>query len=190
MRLDERVDLATLNTRFESLESQGVEHLEADGFARDDISISRSTEMRYVGQIHECSVELETGTLTPEKIEALLAAFHRRHEELYTYAEPHNPVELVNIESTLTGHVSKPPVRQLTARGCTIKDALTEHRPMLFDGEGLWVETPVYSGERLDPGIAIEGPAVVEEPTTNIVVRPGWTLVLEPNNCYRITRQG
>ena len=37
-------------------------------------------------------------------------------------------------------------------------------------------------------GLEIVGPAVVEEPTTNIVVRPGWCLVLEPNNCYRLTR--
>ncbi|UTW12289.1 caprolactamase subunit alpha [Marinobacterium rhizophilum] len=190
MRLDGTANLDTLNTRFDDLEQRGTQHLQADGFAPEDISASRSAEMRYVGQIHECSVDIAGGVITQDRITTILADFHKRHEELYTYAEPHNPVELVNIETTLVGQVSKPPVRKLTPSGCTLNDALTETRPMLFDGEGHWVDTPVYAGERLDPGISVEGPAVVEEPTTNIVVRPGWTLVLEPNNCYRITREG
>ncbi|MCP8687175.1 caprolactamase subunit alpha [Marinobacterium sedimentorum] len=188
MRLDGTANLDTLNMRFDDLEQRGTEHLQADGFAPEAISASRSAEMRYVGQIHECSVDIAGGVITPDRLATILADFHKRHEELYTYAEPHNPVELVNIETTLVGQVSKPPVRTLTPSGCTLSDALTETRPMLFDGEGHWVDTPVYAGERLDPGLLVEGPAVVEEPTTNIVVRPGWTLVLEPNNCYRITR--
>jgi N-methylhydantoinase A len=188
MPIHREADLSTLNARFHQLERQGTEHLLADGFQLGDIGLGRSVEMRYQGQIHECPVEIPGGEITPETVDAMLAAFHRRHEELYTYSEPGNPVELVNIESTLTGRVSKPPVQHRTPVGKTLADALTGHRPMLFDADGHWVETGVYSGERLDVGLEIVGPAVVEEPTTNIVVRPGWCLVLEPNNCYRLTR--
>ena len=188
MAIHREAELSLLNERFHEMESKGTEHLLADGFPLGDISLSRSVEMRYQGQIHECPVELPSGEVTPDTVDALLEAFHRRHEELYTYSEPGNPVELVNIESTLTGKVSKPPVQQLAAAGHTLADAWVGHRPMLFDADGHWIETDVYSGERLDVGLKIMGPAVVEEPTTNIVVRPGWSLVLEPNNCYRLTR--
>ncbi len=188
MRLDAGADLALLNRRFGELEQQGIEHLLADGFERSAISFSRSVEMRYVGQIHECTVELHPGEITAEKVAALLDDFHRRHEELYTYAEPHNPVELVNIESTLVGAVSKPQIQSMATAGGTPKDALLGYRPMLFDAEGHWRDTEVYAGPMLGVGCEIRGPAVVEEPTTNIVVRPGWTLVLEANNCYRLAQ--
>lgn len=144
--------------------------------------------MRYVGQIHECNVEIHPGKICREKMSAILDDFHKRHEELYTYSEPHNPVELVNIESTMVGNVAKPNFQTLESRGDTAEDALIGYRPALFDADGHWTDTAVYSGPKLDVGIEISGPAVVEEPTTNIVVRPGWKLVLEPNQCYRLTR--
>jgi len=189
MRLDSNVNLSILNDKFGELEEQGRQHLLSDGFNLEDISCSRSVEMRYVGQIHECTVEIHSGKITQEKLAAILDDFHQRHEELYTYSEPHNPVELVNIESTMVGNVEKPTFKDLIVRGTHAEDALIEYRPALFDAEGHWVDTPVYSGDKLDVGLKIHGPAIVEEPTTNIVVRPGWMLVLESNHCYRLTQQ-
>ena len=190
MRLDgEDMNLAALNDKFGELEEQGREHLLSDGFADEQISCTRSVEMRYVGQIHECTVEIHPGKITQEKLAAILDDFHKRHEELYTYSEPHNPVELVNIESTMTGHVAKPDFQDLIAKGSSAEEALIEYRPALFDADGHWIDTAVYSGPKLDVGLEIQGPAIVEEPTTNIVVRPGWTLVLESNHCYRLTRR-
>lgn len=188
MRLDGDANLDALNAKFEGLEHKGKEHLISDGFNADDISYSRSVEMRYVGQIHECNVEIHPGKICREKMESILDDFHKRHEELYTYSEPYNPVELVNIESTMVGNVAKPEFQTLIANGGTAKDALIGYRPALFDSDGHWIDSAVYSGPKLDVGVEIKGPAVVEEPTTNIVVRPGWKLVLEPNQCYRLTR--
>lgn len=188
MRLDDNANLKALNDKFNELETQGREHLISDGFNDAQISCSRSVEMRYVGQIHECNVEIHPGEITREKMASVLDDFHKRHEELYTYSEPHNPVELVNIESTMVGNVEKPEFKQVAQRGRSIADALVEYRPALFGNDGHWTDTPIYSGPELDVGVTIDGPAVVEEPTTNIVVRPGWQLVLEPNNCYRLTR--
>ena len=189
MRLDgEDVNLAALNDKFGELEAQGRQHLLSDGFADEQISCTRSVEMRYVGQIHECTVEIHPGKITQEKLAAILDDFHKRHEELYTYSEPHNPVELVNIESTMTGNVAKPDFQDLVANGSSAEEALIEYRPALFDADGHWIDTAVYSGPKLDVGLEVQGPAIVEEPTTNIVVRPGWMLVLESNHCYRLTR--
>ncbi len=188
MRLNAEADLERLNQTFRKLEQQGHEHLLADGFTAQEISCSRTVELRYVGQIHECSIELHPGTLTPEKISALKDDFHRRHEELYTYCEPQNDVELVNIEASLVGRVARPELEPLQSRGLSLDDALTGYRPALFDAEGHWVDTAIYDGNRLDVGLPVPGPAIVEEPTTSIVVRPGWQLVLESNHCYSLTR--
>ena len=188
MRVSDTANLDALNAKFEELERQGREHLISDGIAPSDVSYTRSVEMRYVGQIHECNVDIDSGEITQETMQVLLEDFHNRHEELYTYSEPHNPVELVNIESTMVGRVEKPKFKALVKQKGSVEDALIEHRPALFEADGQWTDTAVYSGNKLDIGLEIQGPAVVEEPTTNIVVRPSWKLVLEENNCYRLTK--
>ena len=45
---------------------------------------------------------------------------------------------------------------------------------------------PVFYGEDLAPGARIEGPAVIEEPTTTIVVYPAMTARVGGSNSYRL----
>ena len=84
--------------------------------------------MRYVGQVHECTVEIGNFEINAETIAAVKEAFHRRHEELYTYSERHNAVEAVNIESTAfrpDGKAAKPPK---IGRGAARDKALKGYR--------------------------------------------------------------
>lgn len=186
MRLDAGSDLKALNHALEELEHKGIGDLTADGFTSSDIEIRRVVEMRYVGQIHECSVEIPNGKITPEVVTEVVAAFHRRYEELYTYSEPHNPVELVNLESTVIGRVSKPTVPELSVGSGDPATALIGRRKTLFSGDGDWVEAPVYDGSALRGGDEIVGPAIIEEATTNIVVVPGWKAVLHASGAYHL----
>ncbi len=186
MRLDDNADLTALNRQFNELEQRGIDHLESDGFDESDIRINRSLELRYVGQIHECTVEVDPGELTPQRMQAIVEAFHQRHEALFTYSEPHNPVELVNLESTLTGHVSKPNPPCLESGTEDAGQALVGRRDMVFGDTAECLETPVYAGEKLLANNRIEGPAVIEEATTTLVVRPGWQATLETAGSYRL----
>ena len=97
-RLDNSEAHRRLNTLFEETEAKGVQHLIDDGFAKSNIAVKRSLEMRYVGQVHECTVDIDVFEINDKTIERVKQAFHRRHEELYTYSERHSLVEVVNIE--------------------------------------------------------------------------------------------
>lgn len=55
-----------------------------DGFKQGQIDIKRSLDMRYVGQVHECTVDIGTFPINEKTIEKVKDAFHKRHEELYT----------------------------------------------------------------------------------------------------------
>ena len=110
--------------------------LAADGFAPERISLDRKVEMRYQGQIHECQVDVPPGPVTADTLDALLRAFHARHEQLYTYAEPHNVVELVNLEVMAAGAVDKPALPELPSGDGDTARALTDMRDMLFEGDG------------------------------------------------------
>ncbi|CAB3823747.1 Acetophenone carboxylase gamma subunit [Achromobacter anxifer] len=188
MRLDQSADIGKLDTLFRDMEARGRELLTADGFAADRISLARKVEMRYQGQIHECQVDVPPGPVTADTLAQLLRDFHARHEQLYTYSEPHNVVELVNLEVMASGAVDKPALPELEPGSGDPAAALDSWRAMLFDDAGLRVDTPVYDGARLLAGDRIAGPAVIEEPTTTIVVRPGWNALLHGSGTYLLTR--
>lgn len=185
-RLEGNEVYGRLNRLFQEIEADGIAHLEADGFSRDRIDIKRSLDMRYVGQVHECTVEIGDFEIDAQTIEQVKDAFHRRHEELYTYAERHNAVEVVNIESTLYGRVDKPKPPQL-AGGGGVKSALKGTRPLIFSYDGKALAAPVYDGAKLGAGDRVAGPAVIEEVTTTIVIEPGWQAELHGSGSYLLT---
>ena len=177
-----------INRLFEQIEAQGVKHLVADGFAKSAIRIERSLDMRYVGQVHECTVEIGNYANDAKALEKVKDAFHKRHEELYTYSEPHNAVEVVNIESTLYGHVEKPQPPRVK-KGAPPAKALVGRRKAIFAADGKPVNTPVYDGSKLGAGATIKGPAIIEEVTTTIVIEPKWTARLDVSGSYVLTRK-
>ncbi|WP_193175782.1 caprolactamase subunit alpha [Oricola nitratireducens] len=177
-----------LDSLFNGLEARGIADLEADDFTRERISIRRSLDMRYVGQVHECTVEIDAFEVDEAALEQIKYAFHARHRELYTYDEPHSAVEVVNVESTIQGHVENPK-RMNIAEGNGAETALKGVRAMVFEASGKTTETPVYDGGLLGAGDRVAGPAVIEEVTTTLVIEPGWTADLHETGVYVIVNE-
>lgn len=188
LRLDSPGACAKIDHLFGEIEAKGIDHLVSDGFKKSQITVRRSLDMRYVGQVHECTVEIGHFKIDEKSIERIKQAFHKRHAELYTYAEPQTVVEVVNIESTLYGHVDKPKPAKL-AKGATPAAALKGHRRAIFNANGKASRTPVYDGSKLGAGAVIEGNAIIEEVTTTIVIEPGWQARLDASGSYVITRK-
>lgn len=186
VRLEGAEAAAKLDALFKELEAKGRADLAGDGFGAERVSVLRSLDMRYVGQVHECTVSVEPFEVTEAALERLKAAFHARHEELYTYSEPGSVVEVVNVESALTGAVDKP-ARMTIAAGQGAHAALAGTREMIFAADGTQQDTPVYEGAKLGAGDRILGPAVIQEVTTTIVIEPGWTAELDPTGVYVLT---
>ena len=187
LRLDNDAAFARIDELFAQIEAQGVAHLKDDGFKGKDIATKRSLDMRYVGQVHECTVEIGTFKVDAKSIGKIRDAFHKRHKELYTYAEPASTVEVVNIESTLFGLVDKP-ARMSIGKGVSAQKALKGHREAVFSADGKRTRTPIYDGTPLGSDAVIKGPAVIEEVTTTIVIEPGWSARLDASGSYLITR--
>ncbi len=189
LRLDNPAAYERIDSLFNEVEAQGIDHLKSDGFSKKDTDLRRSLDMRYVGQVHECTVEIGNFKVNAKSIEKIKEAFHKRHEQLYTYSERHSTVEVVNIESTVYGLVKKP-TRMKIGAGKTPAKALKTHRDAVFSADGKRVRTPIYDGGLLGVGAKITGPAIIEEVTTTIVIEPGWKAVLDESGSYLITRAG
>ena len=185
VRLDTNGAAQKLDGLFNRLETRGVADLTRDGFDRDRISIRRSLDMRYVGQVHECTVDIDPFAIDEAALGTLIEAFHARHEELYTYSERQSVVEIVNVESAIWGRVDRPN-RMTVAAGKGAASALEGTRPMIFDVSAKPQDVPVYAGGRLGAGDRIIGPAVIEEVTTTLVIEPGWEAELHESGVYLV----
>ena len=136
LRLEDEPPTATINALFEQIEAQGVRHLEADGFAHDPQSgSSAASTCAMSGRCTNAPSTSAISTIDAKAIEKVKDAFHQRHEELYTYSEPHNAVEVVNIESTLYGHVEKPQPPRV-GKGAPPAKALVGRRKAIFAADG------------------------------------------------------
>lgn len=187
MRLEGAETAAALKRTFADLEARGIADLVADGFARERIEIERAMDMRYVGQVHECDVEIGDLEISDANLATIRDAFHARHEALYTYSEPHNPVEVVNVESAIFGRIDKPALATIPPSSGGAEAAVKGHRDLILSAEATAVSVPVYDGNALGAGDILAGPAVIEEDTTTLLVQTDWTAELHESGVYVLT---
>jgi N-methylhydantoinase A len=148
--------------------------LEATGRLRSwfggPMSTERSAEMRYGEQIFEIDVALDgLDWNAAALVDQIEDRFHRRHEELYTYASRDQEVVFVNARVAAIGEVSQ--------RGQDAKPApsagVCSPRGTRQAWFGAWRDVPVYALDDLRPGHALAGPAIIEAETTTVVVDAG-----------------
>lgn len=178
-----RLDPDRLEQIFEELEAQGKHDLTREGFNDADIAIERSLDMKYVDQVHECNVAIPRFAITEEALDRIADAFHRRHEALYTYCERDNMPELINVEVNVYGRSPALPPADMAATEAALPPSI-EMRSAYFEENGAYRDVPVYAGASLGVGHIVLGPAIVEEPTTTIVVFPDLMLEVAASDAY------
>jgi len=189
MRIEPHSNFDRVQQQFERLEEEAIGALQKDGFPRERIRVERQIDMRYVGQVHECSVTIGDLDINGETIQQIRGLFDSRHKQLFTYNEPDSQVEIVNVESTLYGMLEQPPVLCMPASSGNVENAVKARRTMIFgNGQDIEaIESSVYDGTMLGADDSITGPAVIEEVTTSIVLPPGWSARLDASGTYVLT---
>jgi N-methylhydantoinase A/oxoprolinase/acetone carboxylase beta subunit len=167
------IDWRDVTALFAELEHSGHAVLRDAGVGPTAISIARAADMRLVGQIHEITVPLPTEPLTARDLPAIKQAFYDLYRELYSRAYERLPIEVVNWRLVATGPTpSIRLVRHAVAPGRSADTALKGHRPAYFPEAHGFVETPVYDRYRLPPGAPLQGPAILEEQESTVVIGP------------------
>jgi N-methylhydantoinase A len=166
---------AGLDAIFTELESAAMADLTQEQFARESLQTRRHAGMRYRGQSYEVTVPVprlrEDGDIAD-----LVRRFHEAHQRRYGHMAAAEAVEIVNFQATAVGLIPKPVVKRFEKTD--MQGAPPEMRPVYFNASEA-AETPVYRRSTLQPGTAIEGPAVIEEQTSTIVLYPGQRAVVD-----------
>ena len=168
---------------FAGMERQARADYAGDKLGSKKIRFERFGDMRYQGQEHTVRVMFPSGKVGPKMMKKTAQTFHKSYEREYTYTLD-NPVEVVTYHLVAIREIGKPSVPKLAKSGRPLDDALRGRRSVDYDVHGVH-ETSIYERSRLDPGMEIAGPAIIEEPDTTVVVFPSDRLTVdEYGNLY------
>jgi len=150
-----------------------------------EINWSTYVEARYLGQVWEITVPVPVSRfVNNEDVAQLVTAFHTAHERIYAVTDPDSHVECLSWKMRVAITLADTSVAMETTTPLTA--APPKHQRHCNFGHAQSVLTPVYSGDDLKPGMTLQGPAIIEEPTTTLVVYPTMAVSVTGAGNYRL----
>jgi N-methylhydantoinase A len=180
-------DIAAVNDALASLDRQADEFYSRMGVAPDDQLREYVAEARYPYQVWELDVPLPKARFDDAgDVAALEQAFHATHERVFAVSEPGQRVECLTWKARASVRLPKPAIPRLASNGAD-PGAAQRSRPTWWGDEDP-SDAPIYQGEKLAGGAQVNGPAIVELPTTTVVVHPEWSLEVSERGDFVMTR--
>ncbi len=176
LALASETDPSAIESEFKALESEAIERLGAESVAPDNMLLQRSIDMRYQGQWRALGVPLGDHFTSVAEV---VTAFHARHEREYNYRRDDAPVEIYRLNLTAVGTTPKAAIPEHETGTARTPEPLAR-RPVYFDEFDDAVDTPIYARDALSSGMAIVGPAIIEQLDSTTVIPPGVKAVIDP----------
>jgi N-methylhydantoinase A len=171
VRRTNALSLSELAERLARLERHGLELLTGAGFTDGNGRVDFELDMRYRGQAYELTIPLSSPAVDEHAIRRLEADFHAAHAQAYGHASPVDEVEIVTLRAHATGPIELPSWDGGDRSGAAPQ--ATAARAVHVARSGL-VEHAVYERSTLGEGAVFEGPAIVEQDDSTVVVDSGW----------------
>ncbi|HYG41423.1 MAG TPA: hydantoinase/oxoprolinase family protein [Bordetella sp.] len=176
----------TINKVFTELDAQQVEALmrtqaeeglallESEKVEVERVEVRNEVDLLYRGQSHVMSIAVPTGKFDADEVKAQFAkAYHARFDLLLPEMKP----MLMNVRTTVVGVRAPIDLSIFRPADGTIEQAMAGRRNVYFDGR--WFDTPIYRRENLPLHAVFNGPAIVEQSDTTIVIDPGTSCTVD-----------
>ena len=180
------LDLDRVNSLYAAMEAEAIAAFAEMDVPAVAVSFVRTADLRYVGQFHEVEVEVPGGIVDQASIDTTVANFHAGHEQLYTFNMPWQTIEFLTFRLRATTPKAPFELSRIERGRGDPSDAVKRRRVVWWDGAP--AETPVYDGSLLRAGDAFDGPAIVEETTTTVVVPRRYSVEVDSYRNYVMTR--
>ncbi|VTU23651.1 Acetophenone carboxylase gamma subunit [Variovorax sp. SRS16] len=163
-----------------SLAAQGREVVLASKVPADRIGFSYTVDMRHVGQGYEISVALpDLDPADPAFLAELTARFHANYVALYGRAVTGTDAEIITWRIRASGPKGEVSLAGLRGEAGAVRDPRKGTRPVFFSELGKFVDVPVYDHYALVPGVPVEGPAIIEQRESTVVMGPNASASLD-----------
>ena len=160
----------SLKSFFSDLEKQGIKDLLNEGVEEENITLELYLDMRYIGQSYEIIVPFSRNYVD---------TFHEYHKRLYGYANYKKPVEIVNLRLRARGKMKRPQFERKTQKIERLSEkSYLGDTDVIFDGKKSMAK--VLNRDFLQYGNKFDGPAIIVEYSSTIVVPPSASVEVDP----------
>lgn len=177
--LTSQADPDIMQRIYDELTKEARSEIEKLGFKEDEIHLQYRIDMRYTGQAHEVVLELPPemlqGPMDVKGIERLETMFHDRHKALFGHSSPDGAVEFITLSVTAIGPLEKEEMYAIKEGSEDAGHALKGIRQVFFEDFKGYGDCQTYDRYALEACNVIEGPAIVEQMDTTIVIPPRQT---------------
>ena len=168
-------DAAEVARVFQALDSEARAWLDQEEVPLAARRIEWYASLRYQHQGFELTVPWGGREVSEAAAAATLAAFHRLHERLYTFAQEDTPVEFVTFRVDAHGVFPAPAPREL-APARAVDEARRGTRTLFLESGP--EEAAIYARERLGAGAHVAGPAIITQlDATTLILKGQGALV-------------
>jgi N-methylhydantoinase A len=180
----EAIDVAWINAELERSAEELREALASDGIAPGEVEIRAGLDCRYLGQGYELRLPLPEARFSPGDLEA----FHELHASEYGNSRT-DPIEIVNLRVSALG--GRPALE--VAAGAPLLErtgADGEGEGWFRDGSELVRHRIAYLDRAaLAGGAEFDGPAVICQPDSTVLVPPRWRAVVHESGSLILRRE-
>jgi N-methylhydantoinase A/oxoprolinase/acetone carboxylase beta subunit len=171
-------DFEEIEKIFLELEAEGVKTLEKAG-GEEAVQFERSVDMRFVGQGSETNLVLSERAFTSLNKESIRKRFDDIYEKLYGRTYPDSAVEFINfkVRARLPERLLQLP--SAGDGGRSLEGATKGQRPAYSGMAKDYIPHTVYDRYRLFPGATFDGPAIVEERESTVIVGEDASVVVD-----------
>ncbi|WP_421998550.1 hydantoinase/oxoprolinase family protein [Reyranella sp.] len=167
------VDAAAVDRLYAEYDAEGRALVGAEGVPVTAIETLFEADLLYRGQSHVMRVTVER----PFDPAAVKASLEARYRERFDIELTEMTPVLANLRTATFGRRTDLDFTIFAPEGGSLEAARQGGRAVHFAGR--WLDTPVYARERLPVGATIEGPAIVAQLDTTILIDPGATAVVD-----------
>lgn len=175
---------APLEALFAEAEAGARAQFQAEGVDPARLTFRRLGKFRYQNQEHTTEVEVP-GQITEADIAGIVEHFHATYEREYTYRLP-MAVELVGVHLIASAEVGKLNLAPEPLTDAPASTAAKGRRMVNYALEGTHDAT-IFDGDRLAPGMTLQGPAIIEDAGTTVVIHPGNSVRMDEYRNLHIT---
>ena len=146
--------------------------LARSGIPEENWEFRYSIDMRYGHQAYELTVPVDNSELEAGALDAIAERFHAQHFTTYDYNAPDEPIQLVNMRVSAIGKFGADFIasRNSPANGSGSISARSQREVYFKESGG--TSCPVYDRGDLYAGAEIQGPAIIQESSSTVIVYP------------------
>lgn len=159
-----------IKDEFGEMETEIHERLLEEGVDEDQIRMDWQVKMRYSGQWRSLEIPVDRPI---QDIESVRQRFHSEHERAYAYSDEEEQVEIFGLRVTGRGIVEKPSLPEIGP--LPIDEARAGTREVYFQDIEDYVETAIYDRSKLGADTTLEGPSIITQMDSTIVIPPEAT---------------